>query len=41
MSKHEGGYYYALHGRRVAVPEKLNERSDPGALAWHNDHCFR
>ena len=34
-------HYYALHGKRIAAPEQLNERPDPGALAWHNEHCFR
>ena len=36
-----GKHYYALHGLRIAVPERQDERPDPGALAWHNEHCFR
>ena len=28
-----GRHYYALHGKRIAAPEQLNERPDPGALA--------
>ena len=36
-----GRDYYALHGRRIVPPERLDERPDPKALAWHNEHCFR
>ena len=36
-----GRHYYALHGKRIVAPEQLNERPDPGALAWHNERCFR
>jgi putative restriction endonuclease len=36
-----GRHYYALHGHRIAAPEQLIERPDPGALAWHNEHRFR
>ena len=36
-----GRHYYALHGTRIAAPERLDERPDPGVLAWHNEHRFR
>jgi putative restriction endonuclease len=36
-----GRHYYALHGQRINAPERPNERPDPGALTWHNEHCFR
>lgn len=36
-----GRHYYALHGQRINAPEEITLRPDPGALAWHNDHCFR
>ena len=36
-----GRYYSSLHGRWIAKPDQLNERPDPGALAWHNNHCSR
>ena len=35
-----GRDYYALHGRQIAVPSPTEERPDPRALAWHNEHCF-
>lgn len=36
-----GRHYYALHGHRITVPEPVAQRPDPGALAWHNEHCFK
>jgi putative restriction endonuclease len=36
-----GKHYYALHGRQIEPPEEIGQRPDPGALAWHNAHCFR
>ncbi len=36
-----GRDYYALHGRRIEVPSEVGQRPDSGALAWHNEHCFR
>jgi putative restriction endonuclease len=36
-----GRHYYALHGREIVPPAHADHRPDPGALAWHNEHCFR
>lgn len=36
-----GRDYYALHGRRIAPPERIDDRPDPHVLAWHNQHCYR
>ena len=36
-----GRHYYALHGREIVPPSRADHRPDPGALAWHNEHCFR
>jgi len=36
-----GKHYYALHGQRIIAPEQVGQRPDPGALAWHNEHCFK
>lgn len=36
-----GRHYYALHGKRIATPRPPNQRPDRGALAWHNENCFR
>ena len=36
-----GREYYALHGQRIIPPEQIDQRPDPGALAWHNEHCFK
>ncbi|MGH7163059.1 MAG: HNH endonuclease [Planctomycetota bacterium] len=38
---HNGRAYYALHGRRVQVPESAAERPDPVQLTWHNENRFR
>ena len=35
-----GRDYYALQGKRIAMPKRLIERPDPSALVWHNDHRF-
>ena len=36
-----GRHYYALHGERIHVPRDAPLCSDPGALRWHNEHCFQ
>jgi len=36
-----GRHYYALHGQRIIVPDNVGQRPDPGALNWHNEHCFK
>ncbi len=36
-----GRHYYALHGKRIEHPKEIDQRPDPRALAWHNEHCFR
>ena len=36
-----GKEYYALHGQQIITPEQFDQRPDPGALAWHNEHCFK
>jgi putative restriction endonuclease len=36
-----GKHYYALHGQRIIVPDNVGQRPDPGALTWHNEHCFK
>lgn len=38
---HNGRDYYALHGRKVEVPQDIGQKPDPKALTWHNEHCFR
>ncbi len=35
-----GRDYYALHGKQIAAPVRLNERPDRSVLAWHNEHRF-
>jgi putative restriction endonuclease len=36
-----GKHYYAMHGQRIEPPREAGQRPDPGALIWHNEHCFR
>lgn len=36
-----GKHYYALHGQRIFAPDRPGQRPDPGALTWHNEHCFK
>jgi putative restriction endonuclease len=36
-----GRHYYALHGQSIAVPPRAEQRPDPAALRWHNEHCYR
>ena len=35
-----GRDYYALHGRRIEVPQGAGQSPDPEALNWHNDNRF-
>lgn len=35
-----GRDYYALHGRKVMVPEKPEWHPDSAALTWHNENSF-
>jgi putative restriction endonuclease len=32
--------YYALHGREIALPEKVTDHPSKDSLAWHNEKCF-
>jgi len=36
-----GRQYYALHGQRISMPEKISQHPDVTALTWHNEHCFK
>jgi HNH endonuclease len=36
-----GRHYYALHGQSISIPTSADQRPDPAALRWHNDHCYR
>jgi putative restriction endonuclease len=36
-----GRHYYALHGQQIFVPKSVIQSPDPGALSWHNEHCFK
>lgn len=36
-----GRDYYALHGRRIGVPQQAEQMPDPVVLGWHNENCFR
>jgi hypothetical protein len=36
-----GRDYYALNGRPVAVPDRIDARPNRNALLWHNTECFR
>jgi hypothetical protein len=29
-----------MHGRRLLLPSRLDERPDPELLDWHRDHVF-
>jgi len=35
-----GKDYYALNGRALSVPSKLQERPDRSILQWHNENVF-
>jgi len=36
-----GRDYYALNGKAVAVPDRIDFKSDRTALLWHNTERFR
>ncbi len=36
-----GRDYYALHGTRIKVPDRSDQRPNDKALAWHNDNVFK
>ena len=36
-----GRDYYALHGTRIEVPRRRDQRPDHDALTWHNENIFR
>lgn len=36
-----GRHYYALHGQKIAVPERLERHPDPMTLSWHNEFRFK
>jgi len=36
-----GRSYYELHGRKVRVPARADERPDSRLLAWHNEGVYR
>ena len=36
-----GRDYYALHGKRIHVPDHPDQHPDPAALAWHNENIFK
>ena len=38
---HNGKTYYALHGGRIAVPQRVADRPDPERLRWHNEVVFQ
>jgi putative restriction endonuclease len=37
---HNGRAYYDLHGRRLHLPDNLQDRPDPQFLRWHHEHVF-
>jgi len=38
---HNGREYYALHGKRIHIPQKSDLHPEIGYLAWHNEHIFK
>lgn len=36
-----GKTYYALDGKMIQLPNRINERPAPALLAWHNQEVFR
>lgn len=36
-----GRHYYAMHGKRIQVPNRLDLKPDLDALAWHNDNIYK
>jgi len=35
-----GRDYYAMHGTKIRVPERIELQPDPNALRWHNENIF-
>jgi putative restriction endonuclease len=35
-----GGAYYALEGRHIALPARVADQPDPTLLRWHNENVF-
>ncbi len=35
-----GQDYYAMHGRRIDVPQDLQNRPDGNVIIWHNNHRY-
>ncbi len=35
-----GGQYYELHGREIALPDDRRSRPDRAALEWHNNNLY-
>ncbi|MXV79591.1 MAG: HNH endonuclease [Chloroflexi bacterium] len=36
-----GRHYYAMHGSRIYVPHRTDERPDLAALEWHNENVYK
>lgn len=36
-----GRHYYAMHGSKIFVPDRFEERPKDEALEWHNEHVYR
>ena len=36
-----GRDYYAMHGKQIVVPNKVEERPDAQVLTWHNEQVYK
>lgn len=36
-----GRHYYAMHGSKIFVPDRFDERPKIESLEWHNEHVYR
>ena len=36
-----GRHYYAMHGSKIFVPDRYEERPTTESLEWHNEHVYR
>ena len=36
-----GRDYYAMHGKQIVVPDKVEERPDAQVLTWHNERIYK
>ena len=36
-----GRHYYAMHGSRIYVPDRPNERPNRRSLEWHNENVYK